>query len=158
MNIKFDFIIHWLWSIVFSLLAFSGFSMVGAKYGWILNFNYATADYVHRISSALFVILTFILILNEVIKNIKNDSKQRAWFIFGGSGYRLFTFLTTLILIISGALIWICSEFEMLIAGFSLVIHEYFAYLTLASVIWHIYKKSHALMWPKKTAIKQPQG
>jgi cytochrome b subunit of formate dehydrogenase len=98
--------------------------------------------------------LTFISISYEVYRNIKKDTKNLAWFVIGRSGYQLFTFITTLILIITGALIWICTELEMTIAGFALLMHEYISYIALASVIWHIYKKCHALMWPKKTEVK----
>lgn len=155
MKLRFDFVMHWIWAIVWALLAISGFSMVGAKYGWLLNFDYATADYVHRISAAIFVLLTFISIFYEVFRNIRNDTSKLAWFIFGRSGYQLFTFITTLILIISGALIWICNEFDMGAVGFALLIHEYISYIALASVIWHIYKKCHALIWPKKKAAEE---
>jgi cytochrome b subunit of formate dehydrogenase len=150
MNIRFEFVMHWLWAVVWSLLGLSGFAMVGAKYGWLLNFDYATADFVHRISAAVFVLLTFISIFYEVYRNIKRDTKILAWFVIGRSGYQLFTFITTLILIITGALIWICTEFDMKVAAFALLIHEYISYIALASVIWHIYKKCHALIWPKK--------
>jgi cytochrome b subunit of formate dehydrogenase len=158
MNVRFDFVMHWLWAIVWSLLALSGFSMVGAKYGWLLNFDYATADYVHRIAAAIFVLLTFISIVYEVYRNIMKDMKPLTWFIFGRSGYQLFTFITALILIITGAYIWICQEFSMLSAGFALIMHEYISYIALASVIWHIYKKCHALIWPKKVDEKSQKG
>jgi cytochrome b subunit of formate dehydrogenase len=154
MKVRFDFIMHWLWAVVWALLGISGFAMVGAKHGWLLNFDYVTADNVHRISAAVFVLLTFISISYEVYRNIKKDTKNLAWFVIGRSGYQLFTFITTLILIITGALIWICTELEMTIAGFALLMHEYISYIALASVIWHIYKKCHALMWPKKTEVK----
>jgi len=150
MNARFDFIMHWIWAIVWSLLAISGFSMVGAKHGWLLNFDYALVDYIHRIFATIFVILTFISIFYEVFRNIKNDSKKLAWFVIGRSGYQLFTFITTLILIMTGAIIWICNEFDIVAAGFALIIHEYISYIALSSVIWHIYKKCHALIWPKK--------
>ena len=157
MNIRFDFVMHWLWAVVWSILALSGFSMVGAKHGWLLNFDYATADYVHRIAAAIFVVLTFISIFYEVFRNMKKDVKNLAWFVIGRSGYQLFTFITTLILIITGAPIWICSEFDMVTAGFALIMHEYISYIALAGVIWHIYQKCHALIWPKKPEAK-PQN
>jgi len=153
-KLRFDFVMHWLWAIVWSLLALSGFSMVGAKYGWILNFDYALADYIHRVFAAIFVVLTLITILFEIFRNIKNDTSKLAWFTFGRSGFQLFTFITTLILIVTGALIWICIEFDLKAIGFALLMHEYIAYLTLGSVIWHIYKKSHALIWPKSKEAK----
>ena len=149
MKLRFDFVMHWLWAIVWSLLALSGFSMVGAKYGWLLNFNYSLADYIHRVFAAVFVVLTLISIIYEIVRNIRNDSNKLAWFIFGRSGYQSFTFITTLILIVTGALIWVCIEFDLKAIGFAILMHEYVAYLTLGSVIWHIYKKCHALIWPK---------
>lgn len=150
MNIRFDFIMHWLFAIAWSLLGLSGFAMVGAKYGWLLNFNYGMADYVHRISAMIFVVLTFISIFYEVYRSYKNEDKHLAWFIIGKSGYQLFTFITSMILIITGALIWICDVLDVTAVGFALFIHEYISYIALASVIWHIYMKAHALIWPKR--------
>lgn len=155
MNIRFDFVMHWLWTIVWSLLGLSGFGMVSAKHGWLLNFDFATADYIHRISAAVFVILTFICIFYEVFRNIKNDTKNLTWLVIGRSGYKLFTFLTTLILIITGVLIWNSAELEMAVVGFAHIIHEYISYIALGSVIWHIYMKCHALIWPKKVKSEQ---
>ena len=157
MNIRFDFVMHWLWAVVWSILALSGFSMVGAKHGWLLNFDYATADYVHRIAAAVFVVMTFISIFYEVFRNMKKDVKNLIWLVIGRSGFQLFTLITTLILIITGALIWICTEFDMITAGFALIMHEYISYIALAGVIWHIYKKCHALIWPQKVEAK-PQN
>lgn len=37
MKLKFDFVMHWLYAIVWAILAISGFSMVGAKYGWLIS-------------------------------------------------------------------------------------------------------------------------
>lgn len=158
MKMRFDFIMHWVWAIVWALLAISGFSMVGAKHGWILNFDYAMADYVHRMAAAVFVLLTVISIFYEVIRSIRNDNSKLSWFVIGRSGYQLFTFITTLILIITGAIIWICSEFNMSIVGFALLIHEYVSYIALASVIWHIYIKCHVLVWSKKRTTTQMQN
>ncbi|MFZ5353714.1 MAG: hypothetical protein ACOZCL_13470 [Bacillota bacterium] len=154
MKIRFDFIIHWLYAIVWALLGISGFAMVGAKYGWLLNFNYGTADYVHRLSAAIFVLITFISVWYEVYRVIRRDDKYLAWLIIGRSGYQLFTFIVTLILIITGALIWICAELEMTIIGFAILVHEYISYVALASIIWHIYMKCHVLIWTKKNEFK----
>jgi cytochrome b subunit of formate dehydrogenase len=158
MKIRFDFIMHWIYAIAWALLGISGFSMVGAKNGWILNFDYGMADYVHRISAGFFVLITFISIFHEVYRSLKSDTKYLAWNVIGRSGYQLFTFIVTLILIITGALIWICSELNLSIAGFALIIHEYISYIALASIIWHIYMKCHALIWPKKKGDQTTQG
>ncbi len=158
MHKRFDFIMHWLWAIVWSLLALSGFSMVGAKYGWLLSYNYALAINVHRVMAAIFVMLTFISIVYEIGRAVKKKTQKLPWFIIGRSGYQLFTFITTLILIITGAIIWVCSELDIKVATIALWIHEYISYLTLASVIWHIYKKSHALIVNKGKAKQAEQG
>lgn len=150
MKVRFDFIVHWIYAILWAILAISGFAMVGAKYGWILNFDFRTADYMHRWSAALFVVVTLISIIYEVIRGIRNDTTYRAWHVIGRSGYQLFTYIVTLILIITGAIIWFGMMDNMAPAGFALWIHEKISYLALASVIWHIYMKGHALMWPKQ--------
>jgi cytochrome b subunit of formate dehydrogenase len=155
MNIRFDLVMHWLYAIVWALLAISGFTMTGAKYGWLLNYNLAAADYVHRISAAFFIILTLISIIYEVIKGIKNDEKTSPWMIIGKKGYALFTFIMSLLFIITGAIIWICMEYNMSFVTFALLIHEYISYIFLGSIIWHIYKKCHILLWPKKAPNKK---
>lgn len=155
MKIPFDLVMHWLYAMVWALLAISGFAMIGANYGWLLNFHLSTADYVHRFSAALFVILTFLSIFYEIIRGIMDNKKKLAWFIIGKRGYSLFTFIMTLLLIITGALIWFCMEYEMSFITFPLLIHEYASYIFLASIIWHIYKKCHILLWPKKASNKK---
>ncbi len=149
-NVRFDLVIHWIYAIIWALLAISGFAMISADFGWILNFNFILADKIHRINAALFVLITFISVAYEVIRKIKKDNRPLPWFIIGRGGYQLFNFIVTLLLILSGALIWICMEFNMKAVAFALMIHEYISYLALVSVIWHIYKKTHILLWPKK--------
>lgn len=153
LNVKFDFIMHWLWTIVYLLLIFSGIAMIGAKYGWILNYNIAVADITHRVAAAIFVILTFISIMYEVIRVIKKDNKKLAWFIIGNSGFGLFVLITSLIFIITGAIIWVCMGTNMAATAFALYIHEKLTYIMMASIIWHIYKKCHALLWPVKKSV-----
>jgi hypothetical protein len=124
--------------------------MTGSKFGWILNYDIATADYLHRIYAAIFVILTFISISYEIIRGCKNDEKKLAWMMIGKNGYQLFTFITTLIFIITGIIIWVCMDTNMAAVAFCLYIHEKLTYIVVISVIWHIYVKCHALIWPKK--------
>ena len=150
MNVRFDFIIHWLWTIVFAALTLSGLTMVGAKYGWVLNYDISSADFIHRVLAAVYVLLTFISIAYEVVRSVKNDAKKLAWFMIGSSGYQFFTYITTLIFIITGVIIWICMDSNMSATAFALYIHEKLTYIVAASVIWHIYVKCHALLWPKK--------
>lgn len=156
MKVRFDFIMHWLWTIVFALLALSGLAMVGPRYGWILTYDIAAADFVHRVLSAVFVLLTFVSVVYEIIRAVRTDSKRLAWFIIGYSGYQLFTLITTLAFIITGVIIWICMDSNMAATAFALYIHEKLTYIVIASLIWHIYMKAHALLFPKPANIRIP--
>jgi len=149
-NVRFDLVMHWLYAIIWALLAISGFTMISAKFGWILNFNFTMADMVHRFSAAAFVFVTFIAVIHEIIRKIKKDNRSQPWMIIGRSGYQLFNLIITLLLILSGVLIWICMEFNQKAVAFALLIHENISYLSLVSVIWHIFNKAHILIWPKK--------
>lgn len=147
---KLDFVIHWLWAIVFAVLTLSGLAMVGAKYGWILNWDIASADYIHRVAAMFFMILLTISMGQEAIRAVKNDKKKLIWSIIGPKGYGLFNFITSLIFIITGVIIWVGHEYNMAAVAFSFYIHEKLTYLVIVGIIWHIYVKSHALMWSKK--------
>lgn len=153
MTVRFDFVIHWLWTIVFAGLALSGLAMAGATYGWMMNYDIASADYIHRVLAAIYVILTFIVISFEVIRGVKNDDKNLVWFVIGKSKYQLFTLITTLIFIITGVIIWVCMDTNIAAVAFALFIHEYLTYLVIASVIWHVYVKCHALVVKRKTNV-----
>jgi cytochrome b subunit of formate dehydrogenase len=98
------------------------------------------------------VLITFVSVVYEIIRKVKKDSRPLPWFIIGRRGYQLFNLIITLLLILSGALIWICMEFNMKAVAFALLIHEYISYLALGSVLWHIYEKTHILLWPKNKA------
>lgn len=154
---KFDFILHWLWAVVFSILALSGIAMAGARYGWVMQYDIATADAVHRVAAIVYVLLTLVVIAYEAIRILKRDKTVKPWLVFGPTGYGLFTFITTLIFIITGAIIWLLMDSDKAATALSMWIHEKLTYLAVASVIWHIYVKAHALMWPKKKAQKAKQ-
>jgi len=143
---KLDFVIHWLWAIVFAILTLSGLAMVGAKYGWILNWDFAVADYIHRVAAMIFMILLTVSMGQEVIRALKKDSKKLVWGIIGSGGYGLFNFITSLVFIISGIIIWVGHDYNMAAVAFAFYIHEKITYVVIAGVIWHIYMKAHALM------------
>ncbi|MGE5416501.1 MAG: hypothetical protein ACM3UZ_07050 [Acidobacteriota bacterium] len=154
MTIKFDFLIHWVWSVVFAILALSGLAMIGAKYGWILSYNLAQADYIHRVMAAIYIILTFVVVMHEVVWVFKNEKKKQPWMVIGPDEYRFFAFITTLLFIITGTIIWVCMESNHAALALAMFVHENLTYLAIVSVIWHIYEKSHALLWPKKAKNK----
>lgn len=147
MKLRTDFIIHWLWAVSFAILALSGFALAGAKYGWLLDYQLAWADYAHRGAAALFTVTTVVAI-GYYIKGFlsKGMSFKSPWLPVGPSGYQLFTLVTTLLLIVSGLLIWNCNQSSKAGIALSLYIHDVVAVLATLSVIWHVYKKTHVLL------------
>lgn len=120
--------------------------MIGAKYGWIIKFNLSTADYIHRVSAAIWSILLLIAIIVEIYQVIK-QIKSLNWLIVGSKDYQLFTLFSGLIFLVSGMIIWGGHHSgETVSFTFGIWIHEVLTFIGLASIIWHLYDKSHALL------------
>lgn len=151
MKLKLEFILHWLMAVTFSILTISGLAMAGARFGWILNYNIAMADIVHRVTAVVYILLTLASIGQEVLRILRSDSKMDLpWSIFGRSGYGFFTLITTLLFILTGVILWKSHHSNMAAVAFSMFVHENLTYVVLASLIWHIYRKAYILLWPKK--------
>lgn len=151
MNLRLELVLHWLLTILFVVLTISGLAMVSAKFGWILNYDIATADFVHRIIAVPYVVITFLALGQEIIRAFKNKSQRDLnWAIFGRKGYGLFTLLTTLMFIITGIVLWKSHHSNRAALAFAMFVHEKLTFIVLASLVWHIYQKSYALLWPKK--------
>lgn len=144
MKINIDFYIHWLWAATFGILALTGFTLMGPRYGWIMNYALAAADYLHRTMAAMFTILLASAIFLEIAKLLFNV-KVTVWMMVGTGSYQVFTLITTLLLIINGLFIWICMEWSMSALTFALMVHEVVSFLAAGSLIWHIYLKAHSL-------------
>ncbi len=145
MKITGQFIIHWIWSVVFGLMTISGFVLTGAKFGWLMNYNLPQADFIHRTFAVLFTLLTIIAVGMEIFR-IASGAKRMVWLIVGKSGFQLFTLLISLVFIITGVLVWTCNEYSKAAMVFAYQTHELAAYVIAGAVIWHIYKKAHALI------------
>lgn len=144
MRINIDFYIHWIWTVTFGILALSGFTLMGARYGWMMNYALPAADYLHRTLAVLFTVLLAVSIFFEILR-ILIKFKVSIWMMVGTGAYQVFTLMTTLLLIISGLLIWICMEWSMEAMAFSMMVHELVSFIASGSIIWHIYMKAHVL-------------
>lgn len=148
MKLRLEFVLHWLLTVVFAVLAISGLAMVGARFGWVLNYDIATADFVHRVVAVPYVVLASIALGQELARVLKNDSQRDlGWAIFGRQEYGLFTLLTTLLFIVTGIILWKSHHDNKAALAFTMFVHEKLTYIVLASVVWHIYQKAHALLW-----------
>lgn len=151
MKLEFEFVLHWLFCITFAVLTISGLAMIGARFGWILNYDITTADLVHRVFAVPFVLITFLALGQEFVRVLKGrDDNGLIWGIFWKKGYGFFTLLTTLIFIITGIILWKSHHTNQAALAFSMFVHENLTYIVLAGLVWHIYQKAHALLWPKQ--------
>lgn len=147
MSDRIDFILHWLWTLTYGLLAISGVAMIGAKYGWILEFNLSLADYIHRVSAAIWSVILLAAIAVEIYQRIKQSKNYSFWLIVGTKDYQLFTLFSGLLFFVTGMIIWGGHHSgETISFTFGIWIHEVLTFIGLASVIWHLYDKSHALL------------
>lgn len=144
-QIKADFIVHWLYAIVFGILLITGFTLMGAKFGWLMDYSLALADYLHRTLAAAFVILTLVAIVLEAIKFSKKDKTGGRWLIINKSPMGIFTLVVTLLLTLSGIYLLICMEFSHKLLAFAFIIHDLATFLSVIVVIWHIYDKAYGL-------------
>jgi len=144
MKLTGQFILHWLWAVVFGLMTISGFVLTGAKFGWLLNYALPTADFIHRTFSLVFVILTLAAVVMEIHRCLTHGHRM-PWLIIGNTGFQLFVLLMALGFILTGIFIWTCNEYPKAVMVFAYSTHEILAYVITAMVIWHIYKKAHAI-------------
>lgn len=118
---------------------------MGAKFGWMLGYNFSLADVVHRIVAVLFTIWAFLAVIFGVASILKRPSAKTPWLPVGSKGFARFTFFTTLLLVFSGLLLWFHTAVPYMFAALGFATHEIVAILALAGVVWHIYDKRHML-------------
>ncbi len=144
-NIRLEFISHWIWTIIYMLLAISGFAMMGARFGWMFGYKFELADFVHRIMGVLFLFLVLLVVVYMIRRLVQERTVKTTWSPIGKKGFAAFTFLTTLLIILSGVLLWFHPNIPYLYGTFGFIIHEVAALLSIGSVVWHIYKKRYIL-------------
>lgn len=106
MSHRIDFILHWLWTLTYGILAFTGVALIGAKYGWIIKFNLALADYLHRISAAMWSVILLAAIGTEIYQLTVGNKQYSFWLIVGTKDYQLFNLISALLFFVTGLIIW----------------------------------------------------
>lgn len=142
---KFDFLLHWIWAIVLGILLLTGVAMIGPRFGWVMNYNLALADYLHRTMAVVFTMILLIEAVLEIVRITLKGSKKEPWLIVNKKGFGLFTFITAQMLIISGLYLLHCMEQSHAALAFALIIHESITFAMVIGMVWHLYEKSHLL-------------
>lgn len=146
MKFKLEFILHWVWSVVFGMMLITGIALLGPKYGWAMDYNLAFADYLHRTLAVVLTVLLLMEIILEVRRILILNAKREPWLVVGKKGFALVTFAASFLLIISGLLLWVCVEDNHAVTAFASIIHESVTFAITFGMIWHIYDKSHVLI------------
>lgn len=144
-GLRLDYIAHWTWAILFALLALSGFAMMGARFGWMLGYSFSFADFVHRIVGTLFVLWVTLAVVYEIARTLRSDKVKMLWLPIGKKGFAGFNFLATLLIILSGFMLWFHASIPTIFGVFGLVAHEMVALVSMGSIVWHIYDKRRIL-------------
>jgi cytochrome b subunit of formate dehydrogenase len=144
-NLKFNLYTHWIWTILYALLALTGFSMMGAKFGWMFGYTFGLADFVHRVVAVLFIFLVLLIVVQEIVQLVKGNNRKKPWVTIGKKGFPGFTLLTTILIILSGFLLWFHAGIPYVWGTFGFLVHEFASLLSLGSVVWHIYVKRYIL-------------
>ncbi|MDT3700949.1 MAG: hypothetical protein RO469_16190 [Thermincola sp.] len=145
-RLKLEFVLHWIWAIVFGLLLLTGVALLGPIYGWILNYNLGLADYLHRTLAVTFTFLTLVEIVLEIKRIVLDNSQKKAWLVVGKATFALINFIAALLFIITGVLLWLCMDDNHALLALASIIHEMVAYVMVIGMIWHLYEKSHVLI------------
>jgi cytochrome b subunit of formate dehydrogenase len=86
-----------------------------------------------------------LVITYEIVRTVKGRTEKAPWLPIGKKGFAAFTFLSTLILILSGFLLWFAPNIPYLFGTIGFAFHEIAALLAIGSVVWHIYDKRRIL-------------
>lgn len=143
---KIEFILHWVWAVVFGMMLITGIALMGPKYGWAMDYNLALADYFHRTLALVFTALLLVEIGLEVRRLLVLNEKREPWLVVGKTGFALITFIAAFLLTISGLLVWVCVEDNHIVTAFASIVHESVTIAMTFGIIWHIYDKSYVLI------------
>lgn len=144
----FDQLLHWISAILVFLLLLSGMTIVGARFSWILGNHYALADITHRVVGVFWVLWVLVAVLYEIRQTLNAPRSKRTWLPIGRKGFARFNLSVFLLLILSGFLLWFMPAVPFIYAVFGFVVHEFFAFLILFVIVWHIIRKRHIFRLP----------
>lgn len=142
-QIRFDFLSHWVWAILVFFLIMSGVGMLGSRFGWVFMYDFSLADITHRTLAVLWIIWMTLVIAYEIRKLATKRDGKSTWLPINKKGFGWFNLLLSLVLILTGVILWFMPKLPYFYGSLSFVLHEFFAYVILYTLVWHIYDKRH---------------
>ncbi len=156
----FDRVVHWVLAIAFFLLVFSGLGLFAHTFFNYFDFFGGPEQGIlaHKIAGIVFLITSVLLFLGHAKETIRFDSDDGKWMrAFGGylskeeskipqgkfnAGqklFALFSIVATLVMGITGFIIWDPTAMDRGLTQFSLMLHGLFFILFMMGAVVHIY-------------------
>ena len=155
-----DRVLHWTVAITFFLLVFSGLGLYARTFFGYLTFfgGGAQGILIHKWAGIVFSISSILLVLSHARDLLRFDEDDVRWFsVLGGylskdtkeipqgkynAGQKLFgifAFVATLVMGVTGIIIWNPVAFARTLTQWSLMLHALFFVLFIIGAIVHIY-------------------
>ncbi|WP_085522923.1 cytochrome b/b6 domain-containing protein [Tuberibacillus sp. Marseille-P3662] len=147
-TLPFDLLLHWISATLVFLLLLSGMAIVGAKFSWILGSHFALADITHRVVGVFWVLWMLVAVIHKIHQIVKGAGARNSWLPIGKRGFAGFNLLFSLLMIFSGFLLWFMPVVPFIYAVLGFAMHEFFAFLILIVIVWHIVQKRHIYRLP----------
>jgi formate dehydrogenase subunit gamma len=156
-------VMHWTLVVSFFILVLTGLGLYAHSFFGYLNFFGGAEQGMlfHRWASILFIISSVYLFLGNIKETLTFDADDAAWLKAGGgylsrekkelpqgkfnAGQKLFAvfaIFSTVVMAVSGFVIWFADSFGRALVQFSLMIHALFFIFFVVAAIVHIYLAS----------------
>ncbi len=156
----FDRVLHWTAAVSFFVLVLSGLGLYAQTFFGYFNFFGGPQNGIlaHKWASGFFFISSVVLFLRHAAETCRFDEDDRRWFkAFGGyltrdkskipqgkynagqKVFGIFAFTATLIMGVTGIIIWDPTFFARALTQWSLMLHSLFFTLFMMGIIVHIY-------------------
>ena len=156
----FDRVVHWILAIAFFILVISGLGLFAHTFfGYFAFFGGPEQGILaHKIAGVIFLITSVLLFLAHARETCSFDSDDRRWiracggylkrdseeipqgkFNAGQKLFALFSIVASLVLAVTGFIIWDPTAFGRGLTQFSLMLHGLFFVLFVMGAVVHIY-------------------
>ena len=153
-------VLHWLLAVAFFVLIFTGLGLFSRTFFGFFHFFGGPQQgiLIHKIAGVVFFLASVLLFFSHVRDVVRFDADDRRWFSSlggyltrkrvdipqgkfnaGEKVFGLFSFFATLVMGLTGLVIWDPTAFSRGLTRVSLMVHVLFFVLFITAVIVHVY-------------------